>query len=277
MCFNKSLSLLLFSISTVVTGQGNCLIYPEDSGERLACELSYRALEYPQGSAPSQLLFDHAIKLGPDYAYAYYEKSVPYFKRGMLSQGIKLLNKAIELDPKKHITYRAYWYFSNHNFNGCIADLERYYYQLNGILHPTPGGDFEMRMLLAMSYAQTGQMQKAIDLVEYSLHNYESLGYFISPYDYHVLGMLYYFNRQFTDASNAFQKQLSINNRLADTYYYLALTHKSMGNLGEVNTLLKESLDRFDGKKDGFSFNAFANYNVDRSQVIFEISSERSK
>ncbi len=267
-CFNSTL-ILVFTISAhIALGQGNCLIYAANSGERLACELSYRAVTYPQGSAPSQVLFDHAIKLGPNYAYAYYEKSVPYFKRGMLIEGVNLINKAIELDAKNYLTYRAYWYFLNHSFDACIADLERFYNELNIPLMPTPGGDFEMRMLLAGSYAQTGNLQKAIDLVEFGISNYESMGYFISPYDYHVLGMLYYFNDEMEKASMAFNQQLQINNRLADTYYYLGLSNLALGNIEEAGTQLLESLDRFDGKKEGFSFNAFAEYNVDRSQVV---------
>lgn len=273
MCFNRFLLVSFFLVITIQTliGQGNCLVYAENSGERLACELSYRAIAYDQGSAQSQILFDSAIKIGPEYAYAYYQKSVPFFKRGMLVEGANLINRAIELDPSKYLTYRAYWYFSNHSFDACIADLERFYSEFNVLLMPTPGGDFEMRMLLALSYAQTGDIKKAIDLVEYGIDNYESMGYFISSYDYHILGILYYLNDQFKDARDAFEQQLNLNDRLADTYYYLALANKAMGNLSEAQIQFQESLDRFDGKKDGFSFNAFANYNVDRIQVVSEL------
>lgn len=272
--FSKVLLGLVFvASSTALPGQGNCLIYPEDSGERLACELSYRGVTYRQGSAPSQVLFDKAIELGPNYAYAYYEKSVPYFKRGMLVEGVKLINKAIELEPENYLTYRAYWYFSHHSFEACIADLERFYFELNVPLMSTPGGDFEMRMLLALSYAQTGELQKAIDLVEFGVANYEEMGYFISPYDYHVLGMLYYYNDQMEEALDAFDQQLSRNDRLADTYYYIGLSHLSLGDTANASTYLLESLDRFDRKKDGFSFSAFAEYNVSRSQVISTLES----
>ena len=48
-----------------------------------------------QGSKESQLLFDKAISMGPKYAYAYYQKSVPYFKRGLFAEGLSLITKAI--------------------------------------------------------------------------------------------------------------------------------------------------------------------------------------
>ncbi len=271
---NKILCLICASCLFVTTGfgQGNCLIYPANSGERLACELSYRAIAYRQGSGHSQVLFDAAIKLGPEYAYAYYQKSVPFFKRGMLTEAFPLINKAIELDPHTYLSYRAYWYFSNHSFEACIADLERFYSVLNGKLQSTPGGDFEMRMLLSLSYAQTGQLEKAIELANFGINNFESMGYYISAYDYHVLGLLYYYNGQFEEAQRAFEIQLKRNDRFADTYYYLALANRSLGAQAAADSLMQESLDRFEGKKDGISFDAFANYNVSRSQVLAEMN-----
>ncbi|MFK7952972.1 MAG: tetratricopeptide repeat protein [Ekhidna sp.] len=265
-------SFLAVSVITKVAGQGNCLIYPENSGERLACELSYQSIEYPQGGAMSQILFDSAIKVGPNYAYAYYEKSVPFFKRGKLIEGTKLINKAIELDPEKYLTYRAYWYFLNHSFEACISDLERFYNELNVSIMPTPGGDFEMRMLLALSYAQVGELAKAIDLVSFGIDNFDSMNYFVGAYDYHVLGILLYSNNQFEEAKKALEKQIEMNDRYAGTYYYLALTNKSLGDSNKANKLFRESLDRFDGKKDGINFNAFITYNVTRSQVVAEMN-----
>ena len=47
-----------------------------------------------------------------------------------LFEGFKLLNKAVELDARSHLTYRAYWYFQNRNYKMCINDLERYYIKL---------------------------------------------------------------------------------------------------------------------------------------------------
>ena len=57
MYFYKKIGLfVLVSLlnSNFLLSQGNCLVYPEDSGERKACELSYQALEHPHGSKASQ-------------------------------------------------------------------------------------------------------------------------------------------------------------------------------------------------------------------------------
>ncbi|MEO0337824.1 MAG: hypothetical protein AAF242_01290 [Bacteroidota bacterium] len=152
--------ILFLAQSHFLFSQGNCLIYPEDSGERIACELSYRALEYRQGSKESQLLFDYAIKIGPKYAWAYYEKSVPFFKRGMLAEGLSLINKAIDLEPYNYLYYRAYWYFYNCSYDYCIRDLEELYTLYKAGYTTTPSGELEMRLLLAMAYAQNENLPK---------------------------------------------------------------------------------------------------------------------
>ena len=161
---NRIVIINIWLLGVISFAQPNCFIYPEGSGEREACELSYKAIEYPQGSRASQELFDEAIAIGPKYAWAYYEKSVPYFKRGFLNKGLQILNKAIELEPREYLCYRAYWYWQYKNYALCIADLESYYKLPKAYLQQTPGGDKDMRLILGLAYAKQGELQKAIFL-----------------------------------------------------------------------------------------------------------------
>jgi len=268
--------LLLAIYCVSAHGQGNCLIYPEKSGERIACELSYRAIEYRQGSKASQLLFDAAIEIGPNYAYAYYQKSVPYFKRGLIHEGVQLLNKAIALEPINYLCYRAYWYYSHRSYSACINDLERYYTLLNGPIKFTPGGDMEMRMLLGMTYAQINKPAKALESVQNAFKSYGSDTYLIGAYDYHILGILFYENGQLDDAVEAFKKQIILNENFADSYYYLGLVRKNQFNRIESKKLFEESLDKFEGQKGGFSFNGFLDFNVTKNLVEWEINNLES-
>lgn len=271
---SRKLILVPFLVVTSYTSiysQGNCLIYPEESGERIACELSYRAVEYRQGSRESQLLFDAAIEIGPKYAWGYYEKSVPFFKRGLLNEGVRILNKAIALEPKRYLSYRAYWYFSHQSYSACIADLERYYVSLNGPMDFTPGGDMEMKMLLGLAYAQTANLIKGIAVVQDRIDTYQSEAY-VGSYDYHVLGVLHFDNRQLEEAARAFEKQIELNEYFADSYYYLGLIKRYQGEEIEAQRLLQESLDRFEGRKGGHSFSGFLDYNVNKDDVQSELA-----
>jgi len=166
------LFLIFLSFNIVlIRSQGNCLLYEEGSGERTACELSYLAIEHRQGSLKSQKFFDQAIKIGPKYAYAYYQKSVPFFKRGRLAEGIKLLNKAIELEPQNYLHYRAYYYFYSRSYDLCIKDLEELYSIHKATYVTTPGGELEMRLLLATCHGLLGNVDAGIEWLHKLMNN----------------------------------------------------------------------------------------------------------
>jgi len=259
-------SLLVICSINTTHAQGNCLIYPEDSGERIACELSYRAIEYKQGSRASQILFDAAIRIGPNYAYAYYQKSVPFFKRGRLNEGIKLLNKAVELEPNSYYqTYRAYWYFSHHSYAECIKDLEAYYAAHPTYTESTPGGEMDMGIILGIAYAKQTELDKGIKSILKRINTYSDKSY-IGLYDYYVLGALYYQNQQLAKAENALKKQLELNSDYADTYYYLGLIKQSASKNKEAKQLFQEAFDRFNREKGGYSRSLWG-MNISKNQV----------
>lgn len=249
----KVLSLVYLSLlGIVVLAQGNCQMYPENSKERQACEYGYQAIEYKQGSRQSQLLFDTAIALNPNYAWAYYEKSVPYFKRGLLQEGILLLNKAVELDPLAHLTYRAYWYFQHQSYQACKVDLERFYNMPGNYQKYTPGGGLDMRILLGLTYYHLGETEQAIETVETAISLYKSED-FVGQYDYEILGALYFMNGEYFKAKNTLQKAVLWNPNFADTYYYLALSHKALGETEASIQALEKAQVKFEGKEGGYT------------------------
>lgn len=272
--FYYSMILALCSCGNTLLGQGNCLVFPAESGERLACELSYRAIAYPQGSKESQLLFDAAIRIGPKYAWAYYEKSVPFFKRGLLAEGVSLINKAIELEPQNYLYYRAYWYFYNRSYRHCVNDLEELYTAHNTLYNATPSGELEMRLLLAMAYAHTGEVPKAISWVQNLLDLYEKQPGLQGYYDYYCLGVLYYLNHQPALAQTAFAKQLTINAQFAGTYYYLGLLKEQEKEDTQAQEYFQQALAMIKGENGGYSPNFFTEWNVDREEVERKLRSK---
>lgn len=265
MYFYKFVFLLMF-ISLFCLGenfgQGNCLLYPEDSGERIACELSYRAITYKQGSKESQFLFDKAIEIGPKYAYAYYQKSVPFFKRGMLAEGVRLINKAIELEPKNYLFYRAYWFFYNRSYELCIKDLEELYATHQISFCTTPGGELEMRLLLAMAYAHTGSKRKGIYWIKSLMAKYEKQPHLKGLYDHFCLGVLYYINKQIDLAEAEFEKQIVLDQNFADAYYYLGLINRQKANETEAKQYFDQALSKMKRKDGGYSINIFTEFNT---------------
>ena len=236
-------SILYLSLffSLFMKSQGNCLIYPEGSGAREACELCYEAIKHPQGSKESQQIFDKAIAVGPNYAWAYYEKSVPYFKRGFLYEGLQILNKAVELEPLRYLCYRGYWCWQYKNYDLCIKDLEQFYAMPKSYNEFTPGGEKNMKLILALAYTKKENIKKAIQIVETYMEGLTSKEE-IGLSDYHTLGVLYFKNKEYDKAITVFQKQLSINKALPDTYYFLGLAHKKRGDLKDASIQFNQAL-----------------------------------
>ncbi len=262
----KSVVLNIIAVS-FLSAQGNCLIYDENSGERKACELSYEAITYKQGSYESQKLFDKAIEVGPDYAYAYYQKSVPFFKRGLFSEGLQLINKAIDLNPKTYLFYRAYWYFENRSYEYCIKDLELLYLKHDETFITTPGGDLEMRLILGMAYGKMDRADKGIEWVEHLMNFYKEEERLKGLFDHYVLGILYYQNEQYDKAKEELQKQIKIEEDFADTYYYLGLIEEHESNRAMAKKYFKMAFDKVNDDQRGHSKNYFEEYNLSKSEI----------
>jgi len=258
---------LILGVQGIVLGQGNCLIFPSESGERIACELSYRAISYKQGSKESQILFDKAIEIGPNYAYAYYQKAVPYLKRGLFAEGVQLINQAIKLEPQNYLDYRAYWYYYNYSYENCMKDLEELYSVHNASYVSTPGGELEMRILLALSYAHMGSLSKGIFWMTDLMKEYEIQPHLKGPYDHFCFGMLYYMNDQLNMAEAELLKQLEIDDDFADTYYYLGLIEMRRSNDEVAKAYFQRALSKMEGLDDGYSLNLFTEFNTSSNDV----------
>ncbi|WP_196895232.1 tetratricopeptide repeat protein [Aureivirga marina] len=253
-----------FFTFSFINAQVNCLIYPENSDERKSCEITNEALTYEQGSKKSQMLLDKAILLNPKNDFALKEKSVPFLKRGFILEGMEILNKAVEANPRDNLDYRAYWFFALGNYKMCVEDLERYYALPNAFPYIyTSGGDMDMRLLLAMSYAKLNQNKKGLDVMKKYVDSYEDTSD-IGNLDYYVLGMLYYKNGEFENAINAIEKQMAILPNKYGNYYYAALSHKALGNTEKAKEILKDAMSKF-SKPDYYSL---INYNC--FKVYFE-------
>lgn len=257
-----------------IIAQGNCLLYGEGSGERIACELSYEAIKYRQGSKESQMIFDEAIKAGPNYAWAYYQKSVPFFKRALFADGIKLINKAIELEPENYLHYRAYWYFYNRSYKMCASDLDRLYGKHQVSYISTPGGELEMRLLLGMSLARIGELTKGIEWVEHLMNIYKERPNLKGFYDHYVLGFLYYENGDLAKAKKELEKQIEVEPKFADTYYYLGLIERQGGDEALARRHFNQAKERMKRNGGGYSANLFADFNLFLKDVEREMMNE---
>lgn len=72
-------------------------------------------------------------------------------------------------------------------------------------------------------YRELDQQAKAIAIINAYLQHDRPVG----SYDCYHPGVIYFKNREYTKAANAFQKQIGYNN-LAEVHYYLSLIYKKL-------------------------------------------------
>lgn len=238
--------LFLLSLFLVLSlrGQPNCSTMKDNLACYNACQEVYKADMHRQGSYVSQKHFDLAIEKCPTFAYAYFEKSVAYLKRGYFIEWKKLIDKAIELEPKKYLFYRGWCQFTFlHNYKETISDLNKL-----SELYTTPffgfgqNGDYDLRVVLALSYKLTNRKEKAIEIIETAMADKD---YYIGLYDYLHLGVLYLETNKLNKAIAAFKKQIKEND-LAEVRFYLGKTYSLKNKMLESRKELEMALSLYD-------------------------------
>ena len=79
-----------------------------------------------QGYGLSQAMFTILNWQHPNYSDPYFERSVAFNKRGDYATGFQFLDKAVELDPVRHLGYRGYMKLRFlRDYQGALADFDR--------------------------------------------------------------------------------------------------------------------------------------------------------
>ncbi|UHO38472.1 tetratricopeptide repeat protein [Chryseobacterium capnotolerans] len=197
------LSFLLLIVYTNTIAQVNCnAIEGEDC--KKACEL-YNTASDLQGSQASQEGFDRAIELCPDFSNAYMEKAVPYLKNGDFATWKILIDKAVALDPKRHLGYRGWCKFQFlRDYKGAVLDLEELKKYYPEDLGRSLNGDYNLDVVKAMSYSALGQKERAVGIIERLL---AARGYVKGMFDHYQLGVTYFELGRYDKALENFEKQ----------------------------------------------------------------------
>lgn len=192
-----------------------------------AKKISEEAAKY-QGFDLSQQLFDRAIELCPTYDYAYSEKSVPYLKRGEFIEWKRLIDKAVEVNPKNNLGDRGWCKFQFlRDYQGAIDDIESLDSLVSYDVGYSMDGSYHLNVVKALSYKMLGEKEKAIQIIEDKLNDKDQ---FVGIYDYLHLGVLYLELGGYSKALECFDQQIKENDYLAETYYYKAVCYKKLSN-----------------------------------------------
>ena len=227
----------------------NAFLYQGDTLQYKACKLAETAEKYYQFSREFQEIYDEALKISPNFAYAYREKSTAYLKSGDFLTWKKLIDKAADLDFGMNLGYRAwcrYQFFRD--YKGAINDIEKLDSLTNYDIGYSQNGDYHLNITKGICYSALNQKQKAIKIFNKQLNtkNYTS-----GLFDYYQLGVTYYEIKEYKKALQSFEKQ-SVINEFAENAFYKSKIYKTLKKQNEYKKYKNSALQLFKENKKLF-------------------------
>lgn len=250
----KHLQLVVFVLSFSITfSQPNCEAY-KYAGDTLkykACKKAEQKNGHYQFSKEYQTILDESIAIDPSFDYPYWAKSIAYLKSGDFVTWKKLIDKAVELNPKSHLGYRGwcrYQFFRD--YEGAIQDIEKLDSLVDYDIGQSQNGTYHLNIAKGLCYKAIGEKDKAIKIIENQIQlNYEEN--FLGANDYLHLGVLYLETGRLEKALEVFSKQSEVN-ELAENQYYSALTFKALHKNIEYESCLKKAKELYIGGRNMF-------------------------
>lgn len=175
---------------------------------------------------------DSLIAICPNIALPYREKAIPYIKSGDFGKAFPLEDRAVEIEPKKWLDYRAFLkcIFSK-DYNGAIQDFEIAQKQSpNGFIM-----DHSYQFYLGLCYLELKDLDNAEENLKKDIliqtKGDTALKAHFNSYLY--LGIIYLEKQNYKNAELFLQESLKQFSQMPDANYYLAMTYKALGKQTE--------------------------------------------
>ncbi len=251
------LSLQFIYLAIFTYGQSvncNAYILQGDSTKAKACEKAMETV-YKKGLYQFDIRFhkglNEAIKIDPDFDYPYREQSVAYLKSGDFINWKKLIDKAVELNPKMNLEARGwcrYQFFRD--YEGALADFETLEQYYPGNIGHSVNGDYDLYVAKAICYSALGQKQKAVDILE---NLFRKKDYHFGLFDYYQLGVTYFQLGNLDKALENFEKQSKIYDYAENIYYKGKIYKVKNKDYLDLKTLALQTYDQGKTIKDAYT------------------------
>jgi tetratricopeptide (TPR) repeat protein len=182
---------------------------------------------------------DAGLKKDSTIAYLWQQKAMPYYKARKYSVGKKFLDKAVQYDEKRWLSYRAFMkcIFSK-DYNGAIADFEtcvRNY-----------GNSYEMDhtyfFYIGLSYLQLNEFKKAEEMFKKDIADQENKREEAHFLDLFYSGISKYEQQKWQEAIDEFDKSLKQYPNFSDVEFYKGICLMRLGKKDEATQIFTKAV-----------------------------------
>jgi tetratricopeptide (TPR) repeat protein len=196
------------------------------------------ALQHSYNSYQWDLYLDSLIAICPQIPDSYREKAIPLIKKGDYGKAFPLEDKAVELDPKKWIAYRAFLkcIFSK-DYEGAILDFD----EAQKLVPNQFVMDHSYDFFKGISNLELGNFEEAERnmLADNKLQTKGNKNVKAHYNSYLYLGILYLRSQNYQKALVNLSETLNQYEEMTEANYYLAMVYGALGKPKEREKYLK--------------------------------------
>ncbi|WP_297704715.1 tetratricopeptide repeat protein [uncultured Eudoraea sp.] len=200
-----------------------------------------------QGLGLSQAMFDILNWQHPNYSDPYFERSVAFNKRGDYATGFYYLDKAVELEPNKHLGYRGYMKLRFlRDFKGALIDFNRLD-SLTPNVKDAPWGE-DIDFLRGESYFGLKDYTRALEYFQQSLSNQGTDWADVQTFIYQ--GLCHYELADYNGAISSFESALIQYDKTCEADFGLGRTYLQLGDTLKGIDYLRKAKENIAYKRD---------------------------
>ena len=199
--------------------------------------------------------YDVAIELNQNNSDAWMERSVMINKSGDFNKGFEYLDKAVELEPEKHLGYRGWIRLRKlRDYDKALIDFDRLD-SLTPNVVDAPWGE-DIYFLRGECHYGNKDYQNAIKAFNQSVINQEEDWADIHTFIY--LGLCEYELGNFEKAISEFQRALKQSENICEAHFGLAKIYQKLGDFNAAKSHIDKAEKSFTYKRED-NYNEYLN------------------
>lgn len=199
--------------------------------------------------------YESAIEYDQENSDAWMERSVSFNKAGDFNQGFEYLDKAVELEPSKHLGYRGWIRLRKmRDYDKALIDFDRLDSLTPNFVDAPWGEDIDF--LRGECYYGKRDYQKAIELFNRSIKNQKEDWADVHSFVY--LGLSEYQLGNYEKSISEYKRALKQSKNMPESYFGMARAYLKLGEIEKARENVLKAEENITSKRDDY-YNEFLN------------------